>query len=49
MEVDEEARTSREDPELYPLDDEMIEDEDTPEAGAAVQSPAAMPEDVDGN
>ena len=49
MEVDEDARTSRKDPELYPVDDEMIEDEEAPEAGAAVQPPPASPEDVDGN
>ena len=49
MEVDEDARTSEQSPELYPVDDESIEDEEAPEAGAAVQPIPANPEDVDGN
>ena len=49
MKTEEETSASTESPELHPVDDEMIANEDEPEVGAAVPPPPAMPEDIDGN
>ena len=49
MKTEEETSASTGSPELHPVDDEMIANEDEPEVGVAVPPPPAMPEDIDGN